>query len=370
MEAKVTKILKFLLNDQKIAYAFVNPIDLVLGKSGGYGETVEQMRLQEFTGSPLHQVFFEFFGLESIIRKNFHLASDLDEIYNLEPVARDFLYQQYFRFQLIRFDQGIVLLIYDVTKVYKKIHEISQDHHNAILLESELKTVKDKFNGLSENIFPKDVQIEYREGKHPKPRSQDNITLLFLRVSGLSDWRNSSDQERAYHFLNSIYSQFDKIAHRYSMDVWKISYHVYAGAGGFSSQAENHPFRVCLAALEMEQFIQGLDPMPDVSFSEPFSVQIVVHAGPVVSGIIGKQKISYDIWGHTAIAAEEMLAQCPSGQIFISDEVRRQIGDLLLLTEVNQVKLDNNTGYSMFRLVGIAPQFAAESTDSIANKDC
>jgi len=49
---------------------------------------------------------------------------------------------------------------------------------------------------------------------------------------------------------------------------------------------------------------------------------IVVHSGPVVAGVIGEQKFSYDLWDNTANVASKMASEDIPDKIQISLETR------------------------------------------------
>ena len=56
-------------------------------------------------------------------------------------------------------------------------------------------------------------------------------------------------------------------------------------------------------------------------------VRIGVHTGPVVAGVIGTSKISYDLWGDTVNVASRMESNGVTGYVQISEATRAAIGD-------------------------------------------
>ncbi len=53
----------------------------------------------------------------------------------------------------------------------------------------------------------------------------------------------------------------------------------------------------------------------------PLEVRIGIHTGPVVAGIIGQKKFSYDLWGDTVNTASRMESHGETGKIHCSREV-------------------------------------------------
>lgn len=52
-----------------------------------------------------------------------------------------------------------------------------------------------------------------------------------------------------------------------------------------------------------------------------FQMRIGIHTGPVVAGVIGFKKFSYDVWGDTVNTASRMEANGIAGEIQVSEDV-------------------------------------------------
>ena len=59
--------------------------------------------------------------------------------------------------------------------------------------------------------------------------------------------------------------------------------------------------------------------------AEGWKIRIGVHAGPLIAGVIGKQKFSYDVWGATVNLASRMETGSEPGQVNVSAEIFRQM---------------------------------------------
>ncbi len=63
----------------------------------------------------------------------------------------------------------------------------------------------------------------------------------------------------------------------------------------------------------------------------PLDLRIGLHAGPVVAGVIGRKKFSYDLRGDTVNLASRMESHAQPGHIQVTREVRDALGDAFAL---------------------------------------
>ena len=56
-------------------------------------------------------------------------------------------------------------------------------------------------------------------------------------------------------------------------------------------------------------------------------IRIGVHTGPIVAGVIGKNKFAYDLWGAAVNMANRLETTCPPGNIQISENTKSLLGN-------------------------------------------
>ena len=96
-------------------------------------------------------------------------------------------------------------------------------------------------------------------------------------------------------------------------------------AGGLPVPSDNSVKNTVLAALEMQQFISKLHRKKTSLGQEAFQMRVGIHTGPVVAGVVGKNKFAYDIWGSTVNIASRLENLCEEGGINISSETRKYL---------------------------------------------
>ena len=55
-------------------------------------------------------------------------------------------------------------------------------------------------------------------------------------------------------------------------------------------------------------------------------IRIGINSGSVTTGVIGKNKFAFDLWGSTINKASRLESTCPTGKIQISEETKILIG--------------------------------------------
>ena len=89
-------------------------------------------------------------------------------------------------------------------------------------------------------------------------------------------------------------------------------------AGGLPISNENHAIKIATVAIRMQQELKRFNEETDHSLE----IRIGIHTGPVVAGVIGFKKFSYDIWGDTVNVASRMESHGIGGEIQISKQMR------------------------------------------------
>ena len=68
-------------------------------------------------------------------------------------------------------------------------------------------------------------------------------------------------------------------------------------------------------------------------------MRIGMHCGPVVAGVIGKQKFTYDMWGDTVNVAARMESHGLPGEIHISEAMADKLKEKYLLAQRGWVEV-------------------------------
>jgi len=97
----------------------------------------------------------------------------------------------------------------------------------------------------------------------------------------------------------------------------------YMAVGGLSGDAAAGAIAVGRLAFDLLAFIEGHPPLGETILR----LRVGIHSGPVIAGVIGDTRVSYDVWGGTVNVAQRMEAHGAPDRIQVSASFRTLAGE-------------------------------------------
>jgi adenylate cyclase len=241
-------------------------------------------------------------------------------------------------FLAVVFVAMLALALYNRYRL-KNLSESRLQSQNA-LLEAE----REKSEALLLNILPKPIAERLKAGEQTIADRVESATVMFADIANFTAVSTRLSPEKLVELLDAIFSDFDAIATKHGLEKIKTIGDCYMLVGGLldgssgvgtpalqaGSQAPphagSHTERVARAALELVHAMHNLGH----SLGWIIELRIGIHTGPVVAGVIGKKKFSYDLWGDTVNVASRMESHGVAGQIHCTEAVRDVLERLIV----------------------------------------
>jgi len=176
-------------------------------------------------------------------------------------------------------------------------------------------------------------------------------TILF---AGLHDFSRLTERMPAVDvvtLLNKIYSGFDALVQKLGLEKIKIIGESYMIAAGVPVPRSDHAEAIAEAALGLQKEIVR----HDAPNQETFSLRIGINTGPVVAGVIGKTKFSYDVWGETVNTAWHMETYGAPGHIQVNETTYAQLCDKYLFEDRGEFYVKDKGELKTYFLKGRKP---------------
>ncbi|CAD5969418.1 putative adenylate cyclase [Planktothrix agardhii CCAP 1459/11A] len=210
--------------------------------------------------------------------------------------------------------------------MFEKIYQATLERNQA---EADLRLEKDKSEKLLLNILPLAIAEKLKKNQGCIADRFEETTILFADLTDFTGISSRSSPTQIVTILNEIFSEFDRLADKYELEKIKTIGDAYMVVGGIPIPKPNHAQAIAEMALEMQQIIQKFRSHDN----QLLNLRIGINTGPVVAGVIGLKKFSYDLWGDAVNIASRMESQGIPGQIQVSHTTYQKIKDSYLLEE-------------------------------------
>ena len=182
---------------------------------------------------------------------------------------------------------------------------------------------RDKERAVLYSTLPKDIADRVVRGDDVSGDEYDDVSILFLDIAGFTSHSHDLAPRVVTELLERIFHRFDEICAAHEVTKIKTIGDAYMAV---AFPTEEHAdggtqHRAARAALDMiaESFT-----WPDGS---TIVFRIGLHRGPVVAGVIGKQRLQYDVWGDTVNVASRMESTSEPGRIQVSEPFAAALQD-------------------------------------------
>jgi len=179
---------------------------------------------------------------------------------------------------------------------------------------------RDRERAVLYSTLPKAVADRIVKGEKVTGDEYHNAAVLFADIVGFTIHSSKLSATHVTRLLAEIYSELDKISEQYKVTKVKTigdSYMCFKGDGEAIENA-NGIAGVALA-IARSTFTW---PLPDgFEYQEPRSVKfrIGVAMGHVTAGVIGTDRLQYDIWSDTVNLASRMESTGEGGRIQVNE---------------------------------------------------
>jgi class 3 adenylate cyclase len=186
-----------------------------------------------------------------------------------------------------------------------------------------LAVEQDRSERLLLNVLPSPIAARLKQGEAVIADRFPEVTVLFVDLVDFTQSSDRSTPERVVQVLDDLFTAFDRLAERHGLEKIKTIGDAYMAVGGLPAPRPDHAEAVAEMALAVrEEVPRHLDPS-----GQPLALRIGIDTGPVVAGVIGTTKFSYDLWGDTVNTASRMESQGVVGCIQVTERTYRRLRD-------------------------------------------
>lgn len=183
-------------------------------------------------------------------------------------------------------------------------------------------TLLEQSENLLRNILPDEIADRLKASDATIAEDFDSASILFADVSGFTPMSADMTPKELVALLDEVFTEFDGLVEERGLEKIKTIGDAYMVAAGVPVPRRDHAHAISDLALAMRDLVrarrfQGRD----------IRFRMGINSGPVIAGIIGRKKFSYDLWGDSVNTASRMESFGVAGRIQITDNTRRLVED-------------------------------------------
>lgn len=232
----------------------------------------------------------------------------------------------------------------------------------------ELENEKEKSDKLLLNILPFKVAQELKTNGFAKTKFFDQVSVLFSDFKDFTIIAQQLEHEELIAELNRCFMFFDDVCVRHNVEKIKTVGDSYMCAGGVPIKNTSNPIDVVLAAFEMIDFISKLKKEQSQQGRTLWKIRIGIHTGPIISGVVGKKKFAYDIWGDTVNTASRLEQASNPNKINISGSTYEMVKDFFECDPRGEIPVKHKGVINMYFVKRIKKEFSLDDEGRIPNQ--
>jgi adenylate cyclase len=173
------------------------------------------------------------------------------------------------------------------------------------------------------NILPKEISEALKAEQRTIADQYTSVSILFADVVGFTPMAAKLTPMELVDLLDQVFLCFDGLVERYDLEKIKTIGDCYMVASGVPRGREDHATALVDLALDMQAAVAG------TRFGgRQLALRIGINSGPVVAGIIGRKKFTYDLWGESVNLASRMESHGRTRCIQITRSTHELIKDV------------------------------------------
>ncbi|MEX2215544.1 MAG: adenylate/guanylate cyclase domain-containing protein [Phycisphaeraceae bacterium] len=210
---------------------------------------------------------------------------------------------------------------------------------------------KEKTHRLLVSVLPEEVVDRLCDQAGGSAIIADKVpaaTVLFAEVADLPSLTEALTPDELVRLLNDVFCAFDGLCDEHGVEKIKTVGGAYMAAAGLPLPCEDHAQRIAELSLQMQRSICRFD----TPSREPLRLRIGINSGQVTAGVIGRSRLSYDLWGQTVETASNLRTHGITGSIQISDSTFELIKDTYMAEKRGGFVLDSGDEIVTYLLQG------------------
>lgn len=204
-----------------------------------------------------------------------------------------------------------------------------------------------RVDSLLKNTLPATVAEEIKYEDRFLPRTYQ-CTILFTDFVGFTAIAETIPRTALIETLNVIFTKFDDQINCFKGTKIKTIGDAYMAVFGAPIEYDEHPVWAIRAALDMIRFMERFN----LTAAHPFHIRIGIHTGQVAAGVVGKERMQFDVFGDDVNIAARFESSSAQNRINVSETTYTLSREHFDFEERGSTQLKNKADMNAYFVLG------------------
>lgn len=215
------------------------------------------------------------------------------------------------------FDPTILQARIDSCLQRKRWHDQEQNYLAIIKAERE------KTERLLLQMLPAPIVERLKQGEKIIADGFTEVTVLFTDLVNFTPLTTQVRPRKLVMLLNDLFCMFDQLVNEFGLEKIRAIGDEFVVAGGVPVPRPDHAEAVADLALAMQKALTEFN----VKHRSSISMRTGIDTGPLIAGVIGTIKFSYDLWGDAINMASRMQSHGLADRIQVTAATYKRLRD-------------------------------------------
>jgi class 3 adenylate cyclase len=206
---------------------------------------------------------------------------------------------------------------------------------NLAIKDELLNEQRKENNRLLLALMPESMAQRYREGQETISQKHQDVAIIFADIVGLDEISVDIPGDELVGIVDDLFRQFDAAAEALGVERIRTFHNGYLASCGVITPRLDSTHRSLDFALEMRQIIDRFNSQT----SHELRLRVGINTGNVVSGLVGRSSLVYDMWGAAVSLAYQMHSGAPQPGIYVTSSVYEAMRDVRQFTPAGTISV-------------------------------
>ncbi len=216
---------------------------------------------------------------------------------------------------------------------------------NLAIKEELLNEQRRENNRLLLALMPEQVVQRYREGEGTISEKHQDVAIIYADIVGLDEISNDLPGDELVGIIDELFRQFDSAAEALGVERIRTFHNGYLASCGATTPRLDSIHRSVDFAVEIRRTIDRFNRQT----GHELRLRVGINTGNVISGLVGRSGLVYDMWGAAVSLAYQMHSGTAQHGIYVSSQVYDAMRDVRHFTPAGVISI-GGTDQAIYQL--------------------